>query len=444
MHEAITAGNITTIQNSFFKENAQLYIDIERDYCKRIAAYGLEYSDENYLTPYSAWVEDLVERGLDIANDHKSLHVGWISPSCVSCRKGVGTATFQLSNQCPRNCFFCFNHNQEDYERLLKELDDPLERIKKMHASGIVFHDLALSGGEPLLHIPETVVYFSTVRELYPEAYTRLYTSGAFFDATVADALAEAGLDEIRFSIKTEDSRAEQEKLFERMSIAQAKLSAVVVEMPVMPDELALMKKLLVRLDQIGIDGINLLELGFPFNNAEEFARRCYSLKPQLFRTFYNYTYAAGLPIAGSEDACLKLLGFALDEKLKLGVHYCSLENKYSAQVYLQNCGYRDAFDFCEFSERDYFLKSVKAFDEDADLVEHFLLGEGLGGYRKDDEDHLIEFLPSYVGRLRSDVPGMQLGLSYHVVEGKGDDVVLRELRLDLITPPTFDCAQDV
>lgn len=444
MHEAITAKNITKIKSPFFRENAQLYIDIEAEYRTRMASFGLDYSHESYLTPYDPWVEGLTERGLSIANDHRSLHIGWISPSCLSCRKGVGAATFQFSNQCPRNCFFCFNRNQKDYERLLVEMDDPIAKIEAYHADGVVFHDLALSGGEPLLHTPKVIEYFATIRRFYPDAYTRLYTSGAFFDVETAEALANAGLDEIRFSIKTDDSEIEREKLFSLMSIAKAALPAVMVEMPAMPDEFELMKDLLVRLDRLGINGINLLELGFPFNNAEEYARRGYKLKPQLFRTLYDYTYAAGLPVAGSEDVCLRLLGFALDQRLRLGVHYCSLENKHSAQIYLQNIGYKDAFDFCEFSERDYFLKSVKAFGKDADLIERFLVEKGLENYRKDSEDRLIEFPPSYVSRLRRSFPKLQLGLSYHVITGEGDAVALRELRLDLITPKTFNLGKDV
>lgn len=445
MYEEITANNIADIKNPLFRENAQLYIDIVTEYRERMSElFGLTYSDEECLTAHSPLVESLAKQGLDIANDQKSFHTGWISPSCVSCRKGVGVATFQLSNQCPRDCFFCFNHNQQDYDSLRIGLDDPVGKIQAAHAAGIAFHDLALTGGEPLLHKAESIEFFSTVKQLYPDAYIRLYTSGAFFDEATADALAQVGLDEIRFSVKTDDLPAAQEELFELMGIAKTKLPVVVVEMPVMPDELELMKKLLVRLDEIGINGINLLELGFPFNNAEEYARRGYKLKPQLFRVLYDYTYAAGLPIAGSENACLRLLDFAVEQELKLGVHYCSLENKYSAQIYLQNVGYKDEFEFCEFSKRDYFLKSIKAFDKDASRIESFLAAKGLRKYRKDVDEHLIEFSPSYVGRLKKDFPKLQLGLSYHIVEGKGDDTVLRELRLDLITPKTFDLGKDL
>ena len=41
--------------------------------------------------------------------------------------------------------------------------------------------------------------------------------------------------------------------------------------------------------------------------------------------------------IAGSEAVCLDLIDFALESRLNLGVHYCSLENKHSGQIYQQN-----------------------------------------------------------------------------------------------------------
>ena len=103
MHEAIPANNITKIKSPFFRENAQLYTDIEAEYRTRMASFGLDYSHESYLTPYDPWVEGLTERGLSIANDHESLQMGEISPPCLSCRTGVGAATSQSANQCPRN-----------------------------------------------------------------------------------------------------------------------------------------------------------------------------------------------------------------------------------------------------------------------------------------------------------------------------------------------------
>ena len=68
--------------------------------------------------------------------------------------------------------------------------------------------------------------------------------------------------------------------------------------------------------------------------------------------------------MAGSETICLDLLEFALQKGLKLGVHYCSLENKHTGQIYQQNNGYKLP-KHTYFSRKDYFIKTAKVFGED-------------------------------------------------------------------------------
>jgi hypothetical protein len=157
----------------------------------------------------------------------------------------------------------------------------------------------------------------------------------------------------------------------------------------------------------------------------------------------YNYTYAGGLPIAGSEENCLLLLEFALERGLKMGVHYCSLENKFSGQVYLQNAPYREEFEFCTFSERDYFLKSAKVFGRDVEPVERFLKKKNMNRYRKDSSEPSLEFPPTYLERLQKTFPDLEIGLSCRIVEQDEEGAALRELRIDYTTPSLFDSEND-
>lgn len=470
MLAAITKKVVKRIKNPVFRANAQLYLDIEADFIQQIAQYGLPLvpagaqmggadsaaskaaapnapntyapntnTPTNTATPASR----LSAKGVVVANDGKSFCHGWVSPSCVTCRKGLGTATYSLSTQCPRDCFFCFNPNQENYLEQQQALANPSKDLAKLHAQGAAFHDLALTGGEPLLHKAETREFFATAQHLYPKAYTRLYTSGAFLDKEYLCELASIGLDEIRFSVKTDDAPAALEQTFERMRQARELLPCVVVEMPVMPDELGLMQELLLKLEAIGIDGINLLELCFPYHNAQAFKQRGYGIKLPPFRVLYNYSYAGGLPISGSEENCLALVEFAADKKLALGAHYCSLENKFSGQIYLQNAPYRGQYKFCSFSERDYFLKSAKVFGRDVEPVAQLLAGKGLADTRRDPDGQVLEFPLEYIVELAQDLPQLELGVSYHVVENDEAGLSLRELRLDFSTPEGFDPALD-
>jgi len=444
MLEPITPEILDRIRNPDFKRYAHNYLDIAEDFRAQILQFGLPISNKPSLTVFDERIQVMAAQGVVIANGSKSLSLGWVSPSCITCRQGMGTATFSISTQCPRDCFFCFNPNQEDYEELLVRKDDPAHKLSGLHEQGVVYGDLALTGGEPLLHKDETLAFFCRAAQLYPQAHTRLYTSGSFLDEGFLCSLQKAGLDEIRFSIKTDDNLKAQQTTLERIKTSRAFIPTVVVEMPVMPDELALMKELLLTLDGIGINGINLLELCFPCANTEEFARRGYEIKPEQFRVLYNYQYAGGLPIAGSEDACLLLLEFALQQSLRMGVHYCSLENKFSGQVYLQNISFHDTYPFCSFSQKDYFLKSAKVFGRDAKPVEAALKKAGLKRYRKDPDHQSLEFPPVYLERLRQKLPPLEAGVCYYIVEQREADAVLRELRIDYTTPQTIEIDNDI
>ena len=98
-------------------------------------------------------------------------------------------------------------------------------------------------------------------------------------------------------------------------------------------------------------------------------------LRQNPYPILYNYWYAGGLPIAGSEAECLELMRFAAERGLRLGVHYCSLDNKNSGQIYQQNKGFlldkafAAAHGWLHFDEEDYFLKCVKAVGDDASPI---------------------------------------------------------------------------
>ncbi|MDR0513718.1 MAG: radical SAM protein [Coriobacteriaceae bacterium] len=454
MIEAITHDNIGLIQNPAFRGYAQSYLDIEDDFRSQLEGCGVPVAQSAAFDVFGPVPKGLAQHGLKIANDHRSFHLNWISPSCLTCRKGIRTATFLLSVQCPRNCFFCFNPNQENYEASKSGVNDVIGELDDLAARGGRLEDCALTGGEPLLHKPEALAFFEHAAALFPNAYTRLYTSGAFLDQDFLEDLHRVGLDEIRFSIKTDDSLSEQQATLDRIRLSQNYIPQVVVEMPVMPDNLEQMKELLLALDAMGIAGINLLELCFPFHNAEEFAERGYRIKPRQYRVLHNWWYAGGLPIDGSEENCFALLEFAQMSGIRMGVHYCSLENKFSGQAYIHNHPVRERFPQCAFSDRDFFLKSAKVFGEDIAPVQAALDAEGLHGYRLDLENGFLEFPPLYLESLRQAFPtqasgvpvrgALEVGIAYYLAEQREGAPALRELRIDYTTHDSFDIQSDL
>lgn len=389
-------------------------------------------------------VENLAARGAHVENDGKSIWLNWLSPACVACRTGERTESFVTSMQCPRNCFFCFNPNQPNYE-YYRTRENPLTQdLLDKYGRGERYDFVAVTGGEPLLHLEKTTAFLRLARELYPSAHTRLYTSGYRMDDAAVRALAEAGFDEVRLSVKLDDPKAGVDEALRVVERCVGRFGAVMVEMPVFPDHVDAMKRLLVGLDEAGAAGINMLELGFPFHNAEEFKRRGYLLKPDPYRVVYGYWYSGGLPIEGSERAALSLVEFALNAKLSLGVHYCALENRLTGQVYQQNAPAASSFPLRTMSPRDHFLKSAKAFGAAVKPVRAALDELGLGA-QTDSLDapsgSFLEFPLSSLEPLASRLPDVAVGISYGIAEQADGAYVLRELKLEQTTPAAFACA---
>ena len=366
------------------KEYIAEFDEVKADFEKSVAEFGLPFeAKETQLRETRVCVAE--QCGCHCENGNASLWLNWISPACVACRTGERTATFFTSLKCSRHCYFCFNPNQEDYGYWLSHKRDIAGELREAHAAGAGFDCLAITGGEPLLFKSDVYAFLDAVRELYPRAHVRLYTCGDFLDDACLAELRARGLDEIRFSVKLDGDEAlapEHARTLDAIERAVAFIPDVMVEMPVGPHDGPAMKELLVRLDAMGVRGVNLLEFGFPLCNAEAFAERGLELRQNPYPILYNYWYAGGLPIAGSEAECLELMRFAAERSLRLGVHYCSLDNKNTGQIYQQNKGFlldkvfAAAHGWLHFDEEDYFLKCVKVVGDDASAVLGWALRE--------------------------------------------------------------------
>ena len=393
MATQLNRENIGIVKNPVFRTYAENYLDVYDDFVSQVDQFGLPFAptrekelqeERNLLRSYQ-----VTER-----NNGASLVKGTICGACDACRTGIDSYTGIISLMCHRNCFFCFNPNQENYEGYSQTKKDWASELRQVHRRQPHLRYVALTGGEPLLHRDEMLEYFRMAKELWPEASLRLYTSGDLLDEETASALADAGLEEIRFSLKLEDAPEEREK------------------------------------ESLGIFGINLLELCFPYHNAEAFRSRGYRLRYPPYRTLYNFWYAGGLPIDGSELLALRLLRYAADKKMQMTVHYCSLENKHFGQVYMQNLGAANNEACFVMSPRDFYLKTVKAFGKDISRAERIFRAHQRSDYSIDREKGFIQFSPDCAKLLKK--TDMELGISYNIREYRDGENVIRELRLDL------------
>lgn len=429
------------ITNPDFAGYADIYSQIYEDFMQKVRSSGIDVTSAGQHVELESRLEGLKSQGVVVRNHGKSLFLNRISPACEACRTAEGSVTLFISLMCNRKCYFCFNPNQEDYRRFARQKRNFSVELEELSRSGSRVDYLALTGGEPTLHRKEMVQFFAQGRERFPQTHTRLYTTGDFLDQRVLEELAQTGLNEIRFSIKLEDAAEKRQRVLQRIALAQKYIPAVMVEMPVLPGSGEVMKGLLRDLDELGVYGINLLEFCYPFFNGPIYREKGFKIKNPPFRVLYDYWYAGALPVAQSEAECLALLEFAADEGLKLGVHYCSLENKNTGQIFRQNNRPEPGRNLY-FSPRDFFLKSAKVFGRDISKVEEIFLREGYRDYTVNQEHKYLEFHVSQIDLLAG--LEVEIGISSSVREKRRDGEYLRELKVDLTYPRMFDMQQDL
>jgi uncharacterized protein len=315
----INRDTIAEIKNPALAAYAGIYVGIYEQFMAQFEGSGIEIDPACYQQQVDDKTAVLRQKGAIFRNQDKSIYVNQISPACVACQTGVGSATFFVSLKCHRDCYYCFNPNQEHYDHFTHHQRDLVAELAQVKAAGQKIKHLALTGGEPLLHKEEAVAFYRYASDNFPEAFNRLYTCGDYADEAILAELQAAGLDEIRFSIRMHDLAKGHRFVFDRIALAKQYIPHVMVEMPILPGTLEIMQDVLLELDQIGIDSINLLEFCFPLINAEQFRERGFKLKQRPYKILYNYWYAGGLPIARSELECLDLLAFALDQAVDDG-----------------------------------------------------------------------------------------------------------------------------
>lgn len=437
----VNRQTLQQIKNPSFVSYAKIYVGIYDQFMAQFETAGVEIDAACYQEQVAEKMAALREKGAIFRNQGKSIYVNQISPACEACQLGIGSATFFVSLKCHRDCYYCFNPNQENYDHFTQHQRDLVRELAEVRVAGQKIRHLALTGGEPLLHKEEAVAFYQYASDNFPDAFKRLYTCGDYADAEILARLKDAGLDEIRFSIRMHDLAKGHRFVFERIALAKQYIPHVMVEMPILPGTLETMKEVLLELDRLGVSSINLLEFCFPLLNAGAFRDRGFKLKARPYKILYNYWYAGGLPIARSELECLDLLDFAIDQQLTMGVHYCSLENKHTGQIYQQNLG-QPVPPTHYFSDKDYFLKSAKVYGDDIPKVLKVLRQKRVKEFARNEDYDYLEFHVDQIRLLGK--MNVAVGISSSVFEVRPDGQYLRELKVDLTYPGLFDPDQDI
>ena len=372
----------------------------------------------------------LREAGAQFKNAGASIVWGWQSRACVECTGTGGSETFSTTFRCHRNCYFCFNYNVADYKKFVREgcpWREGLEDAEQRYG-----HDglavLGLTGGEPLLMLDDSIALLEEARRRFPSAHKRMYTSGDLLTEEGALRLRNAGLDEVRFSVKQDDPIERQERVLDAMEIARRHFPSIMVEMPIIPNTDERMHELFERWAEIGIDGINLLEFCFPFHSWDEYEKRGLEIRNPPFDVMYDYGYSGGLPVAGSEELCLELMLWGIEHEVPFGMHYCSLDNKHRSEMRLRNERGAQMTPILTFDEGDFFLKCAKVYGEDRDEAFNMLTFAGCKNFMPNDDEQSLAFPLSYLDCLEG--LDVEPAIAFYVLESDEQGSFVREVAI--------------
>lgn len=391
----ISAADISRDLADEYAAYLRHFVQQRAQFRRTMASFGVPVSsDENSSSRIAALREQLVAAGARVRNGGKSIAYGSISPACARCRTGVKSVSEFLSLACHRSCWFCFNENQCDYHLYKNDKKDWRGELSTFNKSMGGLDYVALTGGEPLLFASETCAFFKEARHDNPNAHLRLYTSGDQLTPELLDQLRAAGLDEIRFSIKLDDAPENQQRTWNNIRAAVSVIPTVMVEMPVVPSTHDEMLHILRELENAGAFGINLLELCFPLHHEKAFKARGLKLKANPYEVLYDYGYAGALPIEGSEELALRLMLEEIERGTTLNLHYCSLENKNTAQIYEQDGGGARAIPLYTFSQENFFYETLRCFGDSAFALADALEAAGCA-HALDVEGRMVQFAPA-------------------------------------------------
>lgn len=397
--DVLRDGASNVCANEALDRALEFYENVADDFVRSIEETGVRFARRGACADDAAKLrERLVAQGARVRNGGASISVGPLSEGCVACTGTCVSRTFAITNNCHRDCFFCFNPNQENFAYYCEHDFPWREQLDELAAETSCPKCIALSGGEPMLRPKEALSFFRRAKELFPGAHLRMYTSGDLLDEEKIRALRDAGLDEIRFSVKQGDSEELLSKVFANMKQAVGVIPTVMVEMPIIPGSKEYMQDLMLRMADVGIDGMNLLEFTYPLWNWTVFDQLGLSLKNPPFEVVYNYSYAGSIPVEGSELLCLELMLWAQEKGLPMSLHYCSLENKHRAQMRNTNEPFADSSACYAFDYEDFFLKTVQVYGPDRAPIKEALTARGCHDFIDDEESDCTSFHPRWLG----------------------------------------------
>ncbi len=239
-------------------------------------------------------------------NETKPYHKQ-ISKGCSLCGQGTWSCIF-ITGKCNAKCFYCPASQEEDCIPTSQNLHFETPESYAEYINYFKFKGVSFSGGEPLLYFDRTLQYLEQIRkDCSPEIYIWMYTNGILANEEKFRKLAAAGLNEVRFDIGATHFS------LDKIAYAKGIIPNITIEIPAVPEEKSRLIQLLPEMIKAGVTNLNLHQLRLTKHNA-----------PKLLKHNYTFIHAEQPVVLESELAALEILDYAFENKLEIGINYCS------------------------------------------------------------------------------------------------------------------------
>ena len=242
------------------------------------------------------------------------------SDGCRSCLTGRGLNAIRKTNKCNVECKFCYNYGELDLQPPIGEgmweiggskfYEDDIDILLSVQQkpTGVAYVYL-----EPFMEIEK---YYGIIEKFSSAGmHQHMYTNGTLATEENLRALAEAGLDELRFNLAATNC---SDKVIKNIAIAKKYFRRVGIESPMSPEYFDAFMKKKDSVLATGVDYINCAELHLNCNNAGNY----YGENMYISRHGY-------LSPIWSHELTLKLMKIADDEKWDVVIHDCCNRTKF-------------------------------------------------------------------------------------------------------------------
>lgn len=229
---------------------------------------------------------------------------------CEFCAKGE-KVTFYITFKCDYKCFYCsvpceFRNTDKMMvgKILVKDINEAFKHINK-------YKCVAISGGEPLIYADKVLDIIKIAKK--NNIYTYLFTDGSDrgrLTPNLLNKLVDAGLDEIKMSIKI---KGERKLLFDPFEIVKKSSIPIHAEFPMIPNLKKELYDFTLRLNDIGVSYLLLDQLEFTTGNASELKKRGFKEKDGI--------------VLGSKEASFEIIEKAHKDNLDIKILYCGASN---------------------------------------------------------------------------------------------------------------------